>query len=142
MIASTQRPRAYTVADLKHVLHEVDADSWNDVIDYLQQETIAGTALSRESAAEMTSDMKTLKNDGQPFTTDYRRVWQELTGEQVNGAVLQPADTELDRNDGHADGSATSSSRVRDLLHRLESKEYQQMASDLQRFGDRGWKRD
>lgn len=146
MTASTHRPRAYTISDLQHLMRNVGdrADSWDDVILSLQGKLESGSSLRKEASVELAADLETLQNQGQPFTTDYRAVWRELTGENVNGSAFQASDNAVhkDEHPYDIDGAASSSSRVLDLLHRLESKEYQQMTHDLERFGDRDWKHD
>lgn len=87
-----------------------------------------------------------LRHQGSGNTAKYRQVWKRLSGEG-NEDLKQRA---LARN-GKAHGqteaathvgerrSAEPRSRVDDILHRLESPEYQELSQLLRRDGERAW---
>lgn len=120
--------RHYGATHLKQLMDNIDgqARNWDDVLDYLQNPAQARANLPERELPEMIEDVRQLKQDNVHFTTDYRTLWKELTGEPADNLSESPT-----RN---------ASSRVLDVLRRVESKEYKEMSARLDASGDSAWK--
>lgn len=128
-MATRQVPgRAYTALHLKQLMDETGnwARSWDDILRYLQD---AGTDSSL-AIPQLADDVRDLKGNNASFTADYRRMWQALTGEDAT-ALPAPAVT--------ADEQSNASSRVLDVLRRVESKEYREMSRRMTSSGGSAW---
>lgn len=126
-MATRQIPeRAYTALHLKQLMDETRswARSWDDILRYLQDSATTGTW----TMPQLADDVRHLKNDNVRFTTDYRRMWQALTGENAE-PHLTPATGE----------DSKASSRVLDVLRRVESKEYREMSRRMASSGGAAW---
>lgn len=118
--------RHYPATHLKRLMDSMNgqARTWDDVLDYLQNPAKAGANLPGDELPELINDVRHLKEDNVHFTTDYREMWKELTGEPIENQPREPA----------------ASSRVLDVLRRVESKEYKAMASRMNGSDDdAGW---
>ena len=127
-MATRQVPgRAYTALHLKQLMDETGgwARSWDDVLRYLQDSGASGTL----AMPQLADDVRHLKNDHVHFTTDYRRMWRALTAEDTE--ALPPPAT--------ADENSKASSRVLDVLRRVESKEYREMSRRMTSSGGAAW---
>lgn len=125
-MATRQVPeRAYTALHLKQLMDETGswARSWDDILRYLHDAAEAG----KLTMPQLTDDVRHLKGDNVHFTTDYRRMWQALTGENL------PAPPDATDEDSKA------SSRVLDVLRRVESKEYREMSRRMASSGGAAW---
>ena len=111
--------RSYSPSDVRTLMENTGswARSWDDVLYYLE-----GARSGATDVPALVDDVRHLKEERIGFTTDYRVVWQELTGE--NASHLPPS--EPDPSTARSAGNA--SSRVIDVLQRVQSREYQEMA--------------
>lgn len=135
MTASTNPRRHYDASDLKAVTDATGewASNWDDVLHYLEGPAKSHPELSEQEISELVFDINVLKSNNIAFTSNYREIWNQLDGGLSN---------RNDELDAEARGSVTASSRVDDIMHRLESKEYQEMAERLARSRDLGWDRE
>ncbi len=118
-MATRQRTRGYDASLLKQLFERTGswARNWDDVLRYLEDPVATFTT------PELIDDVRHLKDDNIHFTTDYRKMWQELTGENIGNV---PAPETLDD-----DPAARASSRMLDVLRRVESREYREMAQRM-----------
>lgn len=114
--------RMYEPSDVKVLMEKIGsrASSWDDVLRYLDGPAKAETGLSSLEVQQLADDVRDLKQDDRHFTTDYSEVWRELSEPHGEAAALDrsPSATQ------HADPSA----RVMDVLRRVQSREYRELA--------------
>lgn len=127
MSANINPQRSYDVNDLKVVMENTRswASSWDDVLHYLDGSVDRHRQLSSDAADELSSDIRSLKRDNVRFTSNYREIWNQLD-------VARKAD-----NDSPP---ATASSRVADVMSRLESREYRELSAQLARERNARWR--
>lgn len=122
--------RTYEPSDVKVLMEKIGsrANSWDDVLRYLDGPAKADTGLSQSEVQQLADDLRHLKRDERQFTTDYREVWRELSAARDQDAFQRHA--AIPGTEGRADSSATRdpSSRVMDVLRRVQSREYREMA--------------
>lgn len=116
--------RTYGESDIKVLMNNTSAwaRDWDDLLHYL--EDTGDVALNAVEVPRLIEDVKHLKEDDVRFTTDYRELWQELTGNGMADDARRPATG--GRN------SPAPQSRVQDVLRRVNSPEYRQMSASLQ----------
>lgn len=152
-MARRTRERLYDIKDLRAVLGAPGQENWSDVLKRMQARQFRETAgLSKKAVAQLSDDIRHLEETRAPFTTDYRGLWKELTGaEATEPPAANPANLE-DRIPGdvesfdeeeviHDAENRQASSRVLDVLRRVESKEYKEMAELIESTGEAGWER-
>jgi len=128
--------RTYHPSDVKELMANTGgwARNWDDVLRYLENPSAKDAVLSKKEVPQLIEDVRHLKEDNMNFTTDYRKVWQELTGERPADVLSQERDAAgIDQLAADSDGIAsagtdTASSRVLDILQRVQSAEYREMA--------------
>lgn len=123
--------RMYEPSDVKVLMEKIGgrADSWDDVLHYLDGPAKTETGLSSVEVQQLADDMRDLKQDDRRFTTDYREVWRELSDARHHDAGRYKGIAHANGN-GRVDGAEPSdpSSRVMDVLRRVQSREYREMA--------------
>lgn len=121
--------RRYEPSDVKVLMEKIGsrADNWGDVLRYLDGPAQSETGLSYIEVQQLADDMRELKRNSRRFTTDYREIWRELSdlrsAEAAAGEQPSPA-----KADGRGDSASDPSSRVMDVLRRVQSREYREMA--------------
>lgn len=159
-----QRPREFDASDLKELMDNAGgwARNWNDVLRYLEGPAVKDADFSRKEVPELIDDVKRLKEKGVDFTTDYRKVWHEMTGEKTEDlpppeGVRKPQVNPIELEDKflkgldfpaskqdvirHAD-KKRAPDRVREVLQRIDSKRYKEMAEVQEAVGDVTWDHD
>lgn len=123
--------RMYEPSDVKVLMEKIGsrANSWDDVLHYLDGPAKAETGLSSVETQQLADDLRELQRDGGNFTTDYREVWRELSESRHHDADRY-AGTASAGGNGSVDGAKPGdpSSRVMDVLRRVQSREYREMA--------------
>lgn len=161
---SAQHPREYAASDLKELMDNTGgwARNWNDVLRYLEGPAVKDADFSRKEVPELIEDVERLKDKQVGFTTDYRKVWRELTGEKTDDlpppeGVKEPAVDPLELEDRFLKGLAFPASkqdvvqhaekkrapgRVRKILQKIDAKQYKEMAEVQEAVGDVSWDHD
>ncbi|HEX6929687.1 MAG TPA: hypothetical protein VF267_10575 [Gammaproteobacteria bacterium] len=149
MAARQTRNRDYDLSDLRTLMDggARPARNWDDVLHGLE------SPVNGKPVTQLYADVRHLRDSGMSFTGDYREIWKELTGEntshlsaprqtaaprQTNAGESRNALT--DENDGIHRAASNPSSRVLDVLQRVKSKEYRDMAG-LGSSGATAWNR-
>lgn len=109
------KERAYDLADVKALMENTRdrASRWDDLLHYL--EGPSNRNADTRKTFRLADDIRLVRNSGHEFTTDYRQVWEALTGE-APGEDADLAATE------------PTPSRVHDILRRVQSREYRELA--------------
>lgn len=122
--------RRYEPSDVKVLMEKIGdrATDWDDVLRYLDGPAKAETGLSPVEVRQLSDDLRELQQDNRQFTTDYREVWRELseTRNENSGRSVTATNTDQDVRSGAA--PSDPSSRVMDVLRRVQSREYREMA--------------
>ncbi|MHB2016074.1 MAG: DUF2795 domain-containing protein [Candidatus Xenobia bacterium] len=85
------REQSYSVNDIREIMQRVGswASSWDDVLAWLKVEGFEQPFLShRRDLPALFDGFSELKIQGVPYSSDYRQVWHDLTGQP---AEAQPA---------------------------------------------------
>lgn len=160
-MARQTREREYDASDLKELMDNTAgwATNWHDVLRYLEGPAEKDADFSKKEVPQLIEDMRHLEEHKIEFMTDYRDVWKELTGQdasdlppprekrtpatnpvELEDKYLRDVDFPADKSDVvHAAEGRKAPSRVLDVLHRVESKEYKEMAELLESTGDVAW---
>ncbi|HEX7030255.1 MAG TPA: DUF2795 domain-containing protein [Gammaproteobacteria bacterium] len=160
-MARQTREREYDASDLKELMDNTAgwAKNWHDVLRYLEGPAEKDADFSKREVPQLIEDVRHLKEHRVKFMTDYREMWKELTGEDVSGLapprkMKQPQANPVELEDKylrdvdfpaskseviHAAEKEKAPSRVLDVLHRVQSKEYREMAELLESAGDAAW---
>jgi hypothetical protein len=107
--------------------------NWDDVLLYLESPKERQADFTQQKVADLSSDIQVLKEDNVRFTPDYREMWNEL-----DRIMSRSESTDAARDDA----PKSASSRVNDVMRRLASREYQELAAQHARERDSSWKRD
>lgn len=156
--------RKYDASDLKELMDNTGgwARDWDDVLRYLHGPAGKDADFSKEEVPQLIHDVESLKKDHVHFTSDYRKVWKELTGEstddlqppegvrtpktnpvELEDRYLRDLDFPAGKNDVVKQAEKKKApSRVLDVLQRVESKEYKEMAQLMESVGDVSWDHD
>lgn len=156
--------RAYDASDIRELMDNTGgwARNWDDVLRYLEGPAEKDSDFSKKEVPQLIEDVKTLKQEHAEFSTDYRTVWKELTGEtaddlpppegvtktQINPVELEDKylrglDFPAKKHDVVEQAEQKKApSRVLDVLQRVESKEYREMAQLMESVGDVSWDHD
>lgn len=142
-MARQTRERDYDASDLKTLMDDAAArraGSWREVLASLDE---PDAPFPKKALTQLREDIRHLEEHGVPFTGDYRRLWTELTGK--DSSDLPPPDRQVPAgaDEPHAEAATTESrktgSRVLDVLQRVESREYREMAERLEASGGAAW---
>lgn len=158
------KDRAYDASDLKELLDNTGgwARNWDDVLRYLEGPAEKDADFSGKEVPQLIEDVRHLRDDKIHFTTDYREVWNALTGENTDDlpppeGVKKPQTNPVELEDKYLRGldfpagkrqvvehaeKRKAPSRVLDVLQRVESKEYREMAGLIESAGDASWDHD
>ena len=122
--------RMYEPSDVKVLMEKVGhrANSWDDVLRYLDGPAKAETGLTSNEVQQLSDDMRDLKLDGRRFTTDYREVWRELSDAHNEAAADRHAAAAQHKPDDEHAAAPDPSARVMDVLRRVQSREYRELA--------------
>ncbi|HEX7046347.1 MAG TPA: DUF2795 domain-containing protein [Gammaproteobacteria bacterium] len=160
-MARQTREREYDASDIKELMDNTAgwAKNWHDVLRYLEGPAEKDADFSKKEVPQLIEDIRHLDNHNVDFMTDYRKIWKELTGEdashlpeprekeqpqtnpvELEDKYLNDVDFPADKADViHAAEENKTPSRVLDVLHRVQSKEYKDMAELLESTGDVAW---
>lgn len=160
-MARQTREREYDASDLKELMDNTAgwARNWHDVLRYLEGPAEKDADFSKKEVPQLIEDIRHLKEHDTKFNTDYRDIWKELTGEnighlppprekkkpQTNPVELEDkylGDLEFPADKAeviHAAEERKAPSRVLDVLQRVQSREYKEMAELLESTGDVSW---
>ncbi len=158
------KQRTYDASDYKELMDNTGgwAKDWDDVIWYLQTVAVYDADFAKDEVPGMTEDVKRLKEERFPFTTDYRKVWHKLTGEDTTGMpepegikappvgarelaerYLKGLKFPAKKDDAIAAAKRNDApKRVTDVLEKIEDKEYKTLGSLLEAVGDVTWDHD
>lgn len=160
-MARQTREREYAASDLKQLMDNTAAwaKNWQDVLRYLEGPAQKDANFSKKEIPQLIADVRHLDVHNVDYMTDYRLIWKELTGEdashlpapreketpqtnpvELEEKYLNDVDFPADKADiiNAAEENKTPS-RVLDVLHRVQSKEYKEMAELLESTGDVAW---
>ncbi|HEY8476663.1 MAG TPA: DUF2795 domain-containing protein [Chloroflexota bacterium] len=162
MVGTRKRP--YDHSDLKELMDNVGgwAESWDHVLRYLRGPARYDADFAEDEVPALIADVQRLKERGLPFTTDYRNVWQAITGEDASKlpppeGVKKPPTNPLELEDRYLKGLQFPAEkddvlrvarqhhappRVMGVLERIESRTYTNMGSLLEEVGDHAWDHD
>ena len=139
-MARQTRERDYDASDLKTLMDDAArrAGSWREVLASLDE---PDAPFPKEALPQLREDIRHLEEHAVPFTGDYRRLWTELTGK--DSSDLPPPDRQVPAAADEPHAATTESrktgSRVLDVLQRVESREYREMAERLEASGGAAW---
>lgn len=158
------RVRPYDWSDLRELMDNTAgwARNWDDVLRYLRGPARFDADFARAEIPALIEDIDELRRAGFRFTTDYRDLWEAITGEDISGLpeptrVKTPPTNPIELEDRYLRGlrfPATKNdaievaernhapARVMDILQRIEDKGYTEMASLLEEIGDYAWDHD
>jgi hypothetical protein len=72
-----QWEKDYTQSDMEVVYRRVSAQSWDDLIKWLEEEGESDNELTPGEVVAMVEDLRELKREGTPFITDPGTAYQE-----------------------------------------------------------------
>jgi hypothetical protein len=156
--------RTYDSSDLKELMGNVGgwAENWNDVIRYLKGPAIDDADFARDEIPQLIEDFESLKDNNISFTTDYRRIYEMITGEKhadlpppegIRESPTNPLELEDEFLAGLSIPAFKSDvlkqarknnapARVLNVLQKIEDKEYLSMGVLLEAIGDHAWDHD
>lgn len=158
------KERPYDASDLKELMDNAGgwSKNWDDVLRYLHGPAERDADFAKDEVPALIEDIEDLKKRGFKFTTDYREIWQEITGEEGKDlpppeGVKKPPTNPIELEDKYLKGLEFPASkgdvvakakandapeRVLDVLKGIEDEQYKDMAALLEAVGDETWDHD
>jgi uncharacterized protein (UPF0335 family) len=158
--------RPYDASDLKELMDNTGgwAKNWEEVLRYLRGPAVYDADFAKDEVPALIDDVKKLQEKGFKFTSDYREIWHEITGEKTEDLPepegrKKPPVNPLELEDKYLKGLGfpakksnvlaqarknDSPERVIDTLQMLEEEEeeYKDMPRLLEAVGDVAWDHD
>ncbi len=153
--------RKYHIGDVEAVMDSVTgwAQNWNQVIDYLRGPGGVDLNIPEDEVPDLVHDFELLRDKHVSFSTDYRQVWRDITGEDVGdlppkAPMRAPWSNPAELRDRYLVGLSFPAGkeevlararqngapqRVLDVLGRVEDRQYDSMDVLLEAVGNRIW---
>lgn len=154
----------YDHSDLKELMDNTGgwANNWDDVLFYLNTEAPYDADFTKSEVNAIIEDVKKLKEQKFPFTTDYRQIWHTITGEETKDlpppeGIKTPPTNPIELAKKYFVGlnypatkayvlkvaeSNQAPPRVMNVLKRVEDKNYTDLGSLIEAVGDLTWDHD
>jgi hypothetical protein len=155
--------RKYDASDLKELMDNTAgwARDWDDVIDYIQGPGRYDSDFAKDEVPEIAMDIEKLKQEHVPFTLDYRKIYEVITGKSGKGLKPPPKKTygktitnpnELKskwlkgmcfpagKQDAIAAGERNHApDAVKAILNKIKDKQYENRDMLMEEIGDFAW---
>lgn len=158
------KKRPYDASDLKELMDNTGgwAKDWDQVLRYLKGPAVKDADFAKDEVPALIDDIKHLKKEDFKFTTDYRKIWKEISGESGKDlptpeGVKKPPTNPIELEDKYLKGldfpakksdvieqakHNDAPERVIKTLKQIENEEYKDMDSLLEGVGDVAWDHD
>ncbi|MCZ7574212.1 MAG: DUF2795 domain-containing protein [Ardenticatenaceae bacterium] len=155
---ASEKQRPYDASDLKELMDNAGewAKNWGDVLQYLRGPAQYDADFAKDEVPALMKDVENLKQRRVKFTTDYRKMWKEISGEEGKNLpppedVKKSATNPVELEDKYLKGlkfpastsdvianakSHNAPERVMDVLKRIDDEQYQNMGRLLESVGD------
>jgi hypothetical protein len=156
--------RPYDASDLKELMDNAGgwAKNWDDVLLYLKGPAPYDADFVKDEVPALIKDVSDLKEHDADFTTDYRQVWHEISGESPKDmkppeGVKEPKTNPRELEDKYLKGlkfparradvlkaakDNDAPPRVMDVLKKVDDKAYRDMGMLIEEVGDLTWDHD
>ncbi len=153
--------RSYTSWDLRELMAHTGgwAKGWDDLIGFLRGPGQYDDDFDKEDIPEMINDIEKLKAEHAPFTTNYRKLYQEITGKKGKdlAAPLRPPRAATDpkelkekflcglvfpagKNDAINEARKNGAPRpVLEILDKIQDKRYDNIDLLVEEIGEQTW---
>ncbi len=155
------KERHYDASDLKELMDNTGgwAKNWDEVLRYLHGPAPYDSDFAKDEVPDMIRDVESLKKKDFPFTTDYRKMWAEITGKSTkdmpkpNKPKVPPAGM-IRLEDEYLKGLRFPASKkavldkakenhspqeVMDMLEGIDDETYENMGRLMESVGDVAW---
>ena len=151
-------------SDVKEVMDNVGgwAHSWDDVLWYVEGPAVYDANIARREVPQLRNLFEDAERKHLPYTTDYRQVWQELTGEDAAGLPPQEGVKSHGFNPRHladdlqeelefpaSKGAIMHAAERRheprpalEALQKIENRQYDNVWMVIEEVGDQTWDHD
>jgi hypothetical protein len=154
----------YDSSDLEELMDNAGgwAKSWNDILWYIDTEAVYDADFARDEIKPIHEAIEKVKNEGKPYTTDYRLLYTYITGKPCENCKPSkgvkdwgfsdreiaekwlkdlnfPANKETAVEVAKRNGAPY---KVVNLLEKIEDKDYEAVGMVLEEIGDLTWDHD
>ncbi len=159
-----EKKRLYGPSDLKELMDNTGgwAKNWDEVLRYLHGPAPYDSDFAKDEVPDLIRDVESLKEKDFPFTTDYRKMWAEITGKSTKGmpkpeGVHKPPVGMIQLEDQYLKGLKFPASKqdviakakenhasheVMQVLEDIDDQTYKNMGRLMESVGDIAWDHD
>lgn len=160
----SEKPRYPHYSDIKEVMDNVGgwARNWGDVLWYAEGPAVYDADIARHEVPQLKHFFEDAEKKNVDFTTDYRQVWQAVTGQDTSGMPepkppksygIDPRRLAKDLQ-AQVDFPASKSAIVKaaekkqepkqalDVLRKIDDRDYDNVWMVIEAVGDQTWDHD
>ncbi len=161
---ANETKRHYGASDLKELMDNTGgwARNWDQVLRYLHGPAPYDSDFAKDEVPDLIRDVESLKEKDFPFTTDYRKMWAEITGKSTEGmpkpeGIRKPVVGMIQLEDQYLKGLGFPASKknvlakakenqapeeVMQMLRDIDDETYKDMGRLMESVGDITWDHD